>query len=259
MIPIFDSLTHPTCDESWVTADRGASFVDLAKDMEANGFIGACAVGLPGVGNYKHTRYASLCNDYPSLCPIAGLSMKDLCVDEELSLIKNLGYQGIKLHSKYSQFDLKEDRDALIEVLNACQSKGLVVFLCTYMAADLGGMPGQDPYWQLISILKEAKDVRLILTHGGLYRLFEYADLVRFNPNLLLDLSYTMMKYKGSSLDGDLRYLLKEFDQRICIGSDHPEYSLSSVRKRAEALSSGISQDKIENAFHKNLQFFLRE
>ena len=34
-----------------------------------------------------------------------------------------------------------------------------MVFLCTYMAAELGGMPGQDPYWQLISILKEAKDV----------------------------------------------------------------------------------------------------
>ena len=62
----------------------------------------------------------------------------------------------------------------------------------------------------------------MVLLHGGDVQLLRYAELVRFNANLILDLSLTIMKYAGSSLDADLSFLFREFDRRICIGSDHP-------------------------------------
>ena len=52
-------------------------------------------------------------------------------------------------------------------------------------------------------------------------------------------------------------YLFKTFDQKICVGSDHPEFSLKETRDRLELLSHDIAFNKKENFFYKNLASFL--
>ena len=87
--------------------------------------------------------------------------------------------------------------------------------------------------------------------------LIRYMELVRFNENLLLDLSLTIMKYKGSSIDLDIRYLFTNFDRRICIGTDHPEYTHLDVRKRFEYFGQDVAINKLENIAFLNLTKFL--
>ena len=41
----------------------------------------------------------------------------------------------------------------------------------------------------------------------------------------------TMQKYRGSSIEQDIKFLFRTFDERICIGSDHPEL-FKSIKKR---------------------------
>ena len=65
----------------------------------------------------------------------------------------------------------------------------------------------------------------------------------------------TIIRYKGSSIDADIKYLLKNLDERICIGSDYPEYSLNELKTRFKELSMGISLKKKQNIFYKNLDF----
>ena len=257
MIPIFDSLTHPTCDGAWLGRKGVGSFFDLHKSMEKNLYVGACVVGLPGVGEYEHSKFARECKKYPKMVPIAGLSLNVSSLEKELISIKDLGFRGIKIHPRYGNFDLEKDKESIIEILNLCNKLDLIVMFCTYVANRISLMAETDPYRQLISIIRKSPKTRIVLIHGGLYRLLEYADLARFNENIILDLSYTLLKYQGSSLDHDIKYLFREFDRRICIGSDHPEYSLSSTRKRAEELSEGISPEKIKNIFYRNLENFL--
>jgi predicted TIM-barrel fold metal-dependent hydrolase len=72
-----------------------------------------------------------------------------------------------------------------------------------------------------------------------------------------MDLSMTMMKYEGSSIDQDIRFLFRSFDRRIAIGTDYPEYSLERVRARFEYFSEGLPQEKKENVAHRNLSRFL--
>jgi hypothetical protein len=50
--------------------------------------------------------------------------------------------------------------------------------------------------------------------------------------NYLLDLSMTMMRYKGSSIELDIKFLFENLDERICIGSDFPEYSIQKTKER---------------------------
>src|SRR5690606_18076936 len=98
---------------------------------------------------------------------------------------------------------------------------------------------------------------RILIMHGGVHELLRYSELVRTCPNLLLDLSFTLLKYQGSSLDLDIMYLFRKLDQRICIGSDYPDFSPSQLRQRLAALCQGVSKSKLNNIFYKNLSDFI--
>ena len=95
--------------------------------------------------------------------------------------------------------------------------------------------------------------------HGGCYKLIELSEFVKQNSkNFLLDLSMTILRYKESSIDSDIKYLFKNLDERICIGSDHPEYSLLDLKKRFNELSKGISTKKKSNILNRNLDKFFK-
>jgi predicted TIM-barrel fold metal-dependent hydrolase len=87
----------------------------------------------------------------------------------------------------------------------------------------------------------------------------KYAELVRHNTNLLLDLSMTFMKYEGSSVDEDLTFLFSSFDRRICLGTDHPEWSHLQLRTRFEEVvaKTGIPEEKQKNIAYENLERFI--
>lgn len=46
MLPIFDSLAHPTLSGSWLGRPVRADFESLANDLNGAGYMGACAIGL---------------------------------------------------------------------------------------------------------------------------------------------------------------------------------------------------------------------
>ena len=117
---------------------------------------------------------------------------------------------------------------------------------------------GVDPFYQLIKILKKSPNLKLVIVHGGDVNLLKYAELVRFNDNLLLDLSMTMLKYKGSSIDNDIKFLFSNFDRRICIGTDHPEYSHEDLRTYFDSLIENLESHRAENIGYKNIMKFLK-
>jgi len=257
MTPIFDSLSHPTLTGKWFQSKHDARFESLFASCEKNHIIQTFAVGMHTVEAYNHEDFIARCKTNPVLVPIAGMNPHCEDIKAEVKYIKSLGYRGVKLHPRFGNFDLASDKEKLVHVLDACYEEGLIVLLCTYLATSTERFPTTDPYWSLVEILKSAKKAKVVLLHGGITRVLLYADLVRFNKNLILDLSYTLIKYLGSSVEQDIKYLFQTFDQKICIGSDHPEFSQEELRAVAESLSEGISQEKKENIFHRNLSRFI--
>jgi predicted TIM-barrel fold metal-dependent hydrolase len=256
LIPLFDSLAHPTLTGDWGPSRAVAHFDHLMAELEGAGFAAACAIGMAGVGGYEHEAFIDRCRPYPRLVPIAGFDPSVPDAGAEIGRLARLGFRGIKLHPRYS--GVTRDLDALGAAFRAAAGHDLVVFYCTYMHGPLASYPRSDPLYDLVSLLEAAPEVRAVLVHGGDVNLLRYAELVRFNHNLLLDLSLTMMKYQGSSLDMDLRFLFEKFDRRICVGTDYPEYSHGAVRSRFEQLSHGLAPDKVENAAFGNLSRLLR-
>jgi predicted TIM-barrel fold metal-dependent hydrolase len=254
-IPLFDSLSHPTLSGGWHGRHLDASFDGLARALESNGCVAACAVGMHGIEGYEHEAFIAACRPHPALVPIAGFAPGPDDPDEELAHIRALGFAGIKIHPRYSKLSL--DDPALAASLRAAGRVGLPVLLCTYHHDTLARYPTQDPFYATVALLQAAPDTKVVLVHGGDVGLRRYAELVRFNENLLLDLSFTLLAYEGSSLDADIGFLFRARDRRICVGSDHPEFDHGALRRRFETFATGLSPEKAENIAYRNLEAFL--
>ena len=256
MIPIFDSLSHPTLSGRWLDSKLDSSFESLSYNLAENNFIGASAVGIHNVEDYDHRNYIKECNKYNLLYPVAGFDLKINNIKKEIAKIKNLGFNAIKLHPRFNLFNIKNTQ-RLIKIFKNAQEHNLIIFYCSYMHSSIDKYPSIDPFYQLVRVLKKVPNVKLIILHGGDVNILKYAELVRFNDNILLDLSMTILKYRGSSVDNDIKFLFENFDRKICIGTDHPEYSHLSLRLYFDKVCKNLDLIKSENIGYRNIVKFL--
>src|SRR3990167_4522163 len=257
-IPIFDSLTHPTINGKWLHLryrDQN-TIQNLLSDMKQNEVKWALAVGLgKEVGDYSDETYSKFIHEHSEiLFPIAFLNLQDFEsvkeLENHLKYLKKLNYTGIKIHPRLSK--ISYNHHLLIDAINIANEMELITLLCTYFHWALADNTFCDLN-SLANLLSKIPDKKIILVHVGTVELLRLSEAVKPFPNVLVDLSMTLCKYEGSSLDLDLQFLFKTFDQRICIGSDSPEFSGSDLRKRFSYFSQNISKEKAENIAYKNL------
>ena len=261
-ISIFDCLAHPTIDGNWIMpryAYESKKEILLSQMQEAN-VKWAFAVGMEGIGSYSQIEFIKCFNDITdySLYPVAyfdpcsHITYNDL--KKELIIIKNLGYRGIKLHPRMSDFSFADAN--ISTVIKIANDFNLITFLCTYPYSN--NKACENTPEKLMELLKKIDKAKVILLHSGSVRLLEYMEIARAFSNVLLDLSLTICKYEGSSIDMDISFLFKHFDRRIAIGSDFPEFSLKKLRERFEYFTLNLLKEKAENIAHKNIMDFCK-
>ncbi|MBU7006396.1 amidohydrolase family protein [Phosphitispora fastidiosa] len=259
-IPLFDSLVHPTMNSNWLQPKYNGknSPEELIVQMQENNIRWAFAVGLPDVGNYNLEKYSEFIRSKSDLLyPIAGLRFDDIQeshdIRELLTKVSKLNYVGIKIHPRFSK--VTYDNVLLPEVVKTANELNLAVMLCTYFYRS-----GNDYYRNnmvsLRELLSKLNGEKIILLHSCTVRLFEMMEVAREFHNVLLDLSLTLCKYEGSSLDLDIQFLFKNFDRRICVGSDGPEFDSKKLRERFNYFSQGLDREKVENIAYKNIMNF---
>ena len=250
----FDTNAHPTLDGNWLAGRKGQTFKEYSEELKSIGGRGAYAVGLPGVGGYQHGAFfnESLRHD---LVPVAGLRLDEAeDLKGQLDEIVKTGFQMVKIHPRLMGISHLERQ--LEDVLVECGNQGLKVLLCTYSAGTAGQLPATDPYYQICRALNRLPSMVLLLLHGGVTRLMDYSLLARHTSGVFLDLSYTIMKYRRSSLDSDIQFLVEDLDQKLTIGSDSPEYSLLDVSTVISNYVGRSIESKKENVLYRNaLQF----
>lgn len=262
-IPIFDTLTHPTIDGDWIMPKypQCAGIDKMLDEMRANNIKKAFAVGMKGIGSYDQEKFIKLVRGKApdELLPVAFFDFDDITTTQgivnKLITIKNIGYCGIKLHPRIGNFTL--DNQFLPIVIDKANEMKLAVLFCTYFYSNKQPMTVNNIDRFNDMLLKVNEKSRVILLHGGVVRLLEMMEIVRAFPNLLMDLSLTMCKYAGSSLDEDIKFLFQSFDRRICVGSDHPEINFATLRKRFNHFASFTTVEKAENIAHKNIESWI--
>ncbi len=247
-VPLFDSLTHPTPSGDWLESryTGSARAEDLVSAMNENNIVGALAVGMgEEVGEYREAEYVDWIHEaVPGALPIAWCDPSN----GNIARYRELGFRGVKIHPRRCGIDFR-----LPSLPDVIQEVGVPTLLCTYnyqRGRPLAGSRLDD----LLELLDQCGDASIILLHGGTMNCLEWAEAIRPYPNVILDLSFTMVRFAGSSIDLDIQYLFHNFDRRICVGSDHPELSLADFRQRFDALSQGLDSEKAKNIAHRNLQ-----
>lgn len=258
LIPIFDSLTHPSLDGTWLNPRHGLksnSFADNIEAMLSAGVKWAWAVAMDTSGPYDPIPFADACAKAPlALLPAAFMRPNDFLnvdhISDWLRTRKRQGYHGVKLHPRLAEFDFQHPWLATIIV--ETNKHGLLPFLCTYCYT---ASPCQNSLTidSLARLLRAVPHEKLVLLHGGTARLLEMAELTRHFKRVILDLSWTLCEYAGSSLDLDLRYVFTKYYSRVCIGSDAPEFSPLLMRTRFECLTQAIPLAHRERIAFRNL------
>lgn len=260
MIEIFDTLTHPTIDSNWTNENYKslASFDLLIKSMNKNKIKKALAVGLKNIGNYNEKEYIAKVNTYKNkLLPVAFFDLFEFSHQDELTTylkyLKQLGYIGIKIHPRFSNINLTHNK--LESIIKTANDLSLNVFLCTYFSDK--NLSQRDNLQELMQLLSRIENEKIVLLHsGGIYAL-ELINMAYVFKNVLFDLSFTICKYEESSVDLDIKYLFKNFDRRICIGTDFPEITHKKLRERFEYFSKEISIEKAQNIAYKNIEKYI--
>ena len=250
----FDSLVHVTDDGSWLGARRFDA--SEARLMAAIGQVAparACLVAIAGWNDNDTVLRVASAN--PSMfVPIAGVDPTELAVDDDLTgkmaCLMSRGFSGIKLHPRLNQYDPLDER--CVAVIEAAGNVGLVVFIDTLFRQP--ARPTRHAVDIVDAIANRCRSTSIVLLHGTGPTLLELFELGRMHSHLLLDLSFTLMRYANSSIDSDIRFVCEQLDQRVILGSDFPEYLPVDVLARFNHINRDLSGDKRDNILFRNLQ-----
>lgn len=250
----FDSLTHVSPDGSWLDHNRYDSGLGrLIEDIDKFDTFRACLVAIAGY--QRNEDLITLTKQHPEMfVPIAGFNPVEHTTNEDrrkaLAAIASAGFPGIKLHPRLNEYDPLDQR--CIDTISHASELGMVVFLDTlFRQKNISTAYAPDVVDRLVH---DCSLHRLILLHGGASSLLDMFEMVRMHETLILDLSFTLLRYAGSSLDQDIVFVCRNLDQRVTIGSDFPEYLPSAAYRRIDRMLADLPREKRDKVLYQNLE-----
>ena len=245
---IFDSLAHVTENGKWFDTSHNASTEKFEKELKNNNVQGAIISGSPDQNDFCYNYCKD--NHRYELYFAPAIMEKDLDNLEEFT--KKYQAKLFKIHPRWLNADV--DSKKIQDVFAFCEEKKIKILLCTVFNRALSISPTHT----LAKISSNFSDLKVIFVHGGHTNLLSVAESIRSNENVFLDLSFTLSRYFDSSLGLDINYLIRNFDKRICIGTDFPENSYSDVFKAVNYLNHDIEELKEKGILGKNIFEFLK-
>ena len=228
---ILDGHTHihPRAD-GW-GAEHDAS-VETLVGMLGDGGVQR-AVVLPIAPEVSNEFIAEACGRHPtrligfaSVEPLGPFAVRDF----EYA-IQELGLKGLKLHPRRQRFG-RADFEKLLPLIAKAADLGRPVLM--------DGFPyGREQFdtreVELVNALATAlPHARIILAHAGGCDVLRALLVAKANPNVFVDLSFTLQYYEGSSVENDLAFLVRRLrGERTIFGSDHPYVTVARAYDEA--------------------------
>ena len=255
-----DSLVHVTPDGRWFGTNIDASEARLLDEMDRCDVERAVVVALPGYIDNDFVR--QVCRRYDDRL-LAGAAFDPSKATTESDVrsrlraeIRDEDVAVLKLHPRLNRYDPLEPRAvAMFEELSSWGRPPLI------WLDSLLYPPGVDMQRSLVDTLRGIATrfgkLRFVLLHAGGARVMELYDACAPLGNVLLDLSYSLTRYEGSSIGADHRFLVQRFDRRTVFGSDFPEVSLPDATSAFERLVDGLPRANVDNVRRSTLMAWL--
>ncbi|MEW9920359.1 amidohydrolase family protein [Marimonas sp. MJW-29] len=253
LVEYFDSLVHATSDGLWLGGDRyDASIKRLLQEMDKAEVRRACLVAIADFA--ESADVYQFWQGYPDrFVPIGsmnpGRAEDPQAATRAVYALAEQGFQGLKLHSRLNEYHPLDPR--ALAAIQAAGAVGMVVFLDTlFRQRRHATAPAADI---IDRIALACPGTQVVLLHGGASEMLQVFEIVRMHAHLILDLSFTLLRYGGSSLEKDMRFVCENLDQRVTVGSDFPEYTQQEMIEMFESITDGLPEDKLNRIRHDNL------
>lgn len=249
---IVDSLTHVTSDGKWFATSHDASVDRLRRELDVSRVDHAVVVALAGF--IANDFVLDACSRDPRL--IAGCSFDPASApNPAVSFRRELHgspFRVLKLHPRLHRYDPLDERCvATLEELQSWEAP-MPVWIDSLFGGR--GVRLQKPAAETACELADRfPSLRFVFLHAAGPLALQFAEALRDRPNATIDLSFTLMRYAGSSVTADLRWLLAHLDRRLVFGSDFPEYGVGEAFAALRVLSEGLPEEKLRNVAGANL------
>jgi predicted TIM-barrel fold metal-dependent hydrolase len=263
MINIFDCNMHLT---------RTESFKDYQKNMPVtfsnyklqygNGInlVGCLHTGLPDFESYSLESFADLSLQSDTFMYAFPALTKDalLNLDEFLLMVSSYGFKGCKIHPRLLQSRLSAD--ALVDIYTIFNKHGISIMLCSLC---LGNGFSNIMHLEYLKFLEyfvelEVRNAKIIIAHGGGSWFFDYYEIARYCPDILLDLSFSLVRY-WDILRDRFFYAIAEDRNCLAFGTDWPDYSLNDcLHILSPLINSSMPKIALSNFLANNALNFLR-
>ncbi|MEW4562465.1 amidohydrolase family protein [Bremerella sp. JC770] len=259
---LFDSLVHVTPDGRWFDTQFDASESRLLRELDEAQIDRAIVV--PIADYISNDFVLEVCSRHPGrLIPACSINPGSYPDPESAAaqfdkLLDSGPFRALKLHPRLNRYDVLDPRVFAIMDRIRQSNRPPVVLIDTLLYHHDGQMrfPLVHSLWHIVTTFPE---VKFVLLHAGGANLLPLMDAVRSSHNVFLDLSFTIHRYQGSSLELDMAYLLRTFDRRTVFGSDFPEVPIQQAFAMLRELGRELPTEKLQNVLGNNLSNLFRE
>jgi predicted TIM-barrel fold metal-dependent hydrolase len=222
--------------------DLPASAEDLLREMDKHGVDASIVLPLPGVASNKFAHEE--CARYPDRLmalytpefDVLGETMHRMEV-----FFEQYSPKGLKIHPRRQAITIHES--IVIEVLAWADAAHLPVLFDVFPFGPTLAKSATHPlaYHELAQRMPR---LQMILAHAGGYRMMEAFLAAKANSGIYLDLSFTPVYFKGSSLAEDCSFLCNRLPPgRVLYGSDFPYVRYSDSLAAAHHFSADLTED----------------
>jgi predicted TIM-barrel fold metal-dependent hydrolase len=251
---IVDANVHLTEDSKWFATSLTADSRTLLGQMDKAGVDKALLVPFHGFTSNQFVINTT--KQHPdrfiSACSVNPMTQSTAVLQNELKDLQEKGVKICKLHNRLHKYEPGAAEVYRFLEMNEKLDQPMIISICGIIY-DKNINPSLPPVHHFQKLTSSFPDTIFIIVHAAGTSALSLYEAVKDNPNVYLDLSFTISKYKGSSVDLDLKYLIENFDRKLIWGSDFPEFTVKKALTDFHSLASAVSDDKKRNILSTNI------
>lgn len=207
--------------------DMKKAAFQLIRDMEKAGIDRA--IVLPDNLNNTNEHVKVACGLFPKRLYGFGMvnpkQTKAKIAKDIDKLMKNKWLKGIKLHPRTQNVNL--DAPGVFHIARCIASRNLPLTIDCFPSFKYVDLDEKKLPNAFDKLAKRNPLTKIIMAHMGGHRIMDAYAVARSNPNVFLEVSYTFHHYRGSSVEGDMAFIIKKIaPKKIIYGSDHPSVDM---------------------------------
>lgn len=234
------------CHTHIFEAGRGGPFNlpcsadDLLVQMDEHGVDMSIVLPLPGVASNEFThRECGRHNDRLRALYTPEFEFVDAVARME-AFFSRWSPPGLKIHPRHQGITVEQP--GVTEVIAWAAERNLPILFDVF---PFGPSLDNAATYPLAyhSVARKFPGLRMVLAHAGGFRLMDAFLVAKSNPGVYLDLSFTPVYFKGSSLADDCSFLCRRLPPgRVLYGSDFPSVPFIDSFEAASRFTEGLEE-----------------